>query len=227
MKNNSKLFVVLIILNTILTSCKHDIPELLSNTIPTVSASCSPDSVYFVNEIQPLLISNCAMSGCHDAITHKEGVNLTTYVGVMREVKAGNAGGSTLYKSMVRTDDERMPPKPAPALSADVLTKVRNWINQGAINNNCTSCDESKFTYTAVIKPIIANKCQGCHNPSSMGGGIDLSTYTAVKANAQSGKLYGSISWASGFSKMPQGSKLPTCEISQIKSWIDGGALNN
>ncbi|WP_276364493.1 hypothetical protein [Daejeonella sp. H1SJ63] len=227
MKNNSKVFVVLMILNTILVSCKHEIPELLNDTIPTVSASCSTDSVYFVNDIQPLLISNCAMSGCHDAITHKEGINLTAYVGVMREVRAGNAGESSLYKSMIRTDEDRMPPRPAQALSADMLTKVRNWINQGAVNNSCTSCDQTKFTYSAVIKPLIANKCQGCHNPGSLGGGIDLSTYTAVKASAQSGKLYGSVSWAAGFSKMPQGSKLPACELSQIKSWIDAGMLNN
>ena len=28
---------------------------------------CSPDSIYFENDILPILISNCAIPGCHDA----------------------------------------------------------------------------------------------------------------------------------------------------------------
>ncbi|HQS52527.1 MAG: hypothetical protein B7X75_06780, partial [Sphingobacteriales bacterium 39-40-5] len=195
--------------------------------LPAVSVSCSTDTVYFANTIQPLLISNCAMSGCHDAVSHVEGINLTTYSGVMREVNAGNAAKSSLYKSMIETGNDRMPPPPAAAFTSAQLNQVKTWINQGARNNGCSSCDSSSFKFAANIKPIIADKCQGCHNPNSLGGGIDLSTYTAIKASAASGKLYGSITWASGFSKMPQAGKLPTCEISQIRKWIDAGSLNN
>ncbi len=211
------------------TSCKHEVPTLseLESQLPAVSVSCSTDTVYFANTIQPLLISNCAMSGCHDAISHKEGINLTTYSGVMREVKSGNAAKSSLYKSMIETGNDRMPPPPAAAFTSTQLAQVRTWINQGARNNGCSSCDSSSFKFAANIKPIIADKCQGCHNPNSLGGGIDLSSYNAIKASATSGKLYGSITWASGFSKMPQAGKLPTCEISQIKKWIDAGSLNN
>lgn len=211
------------------TACKHEVPTLseLESRLPSVSVSCSTDTVYFVNTIQPLLISSCAMSGCHDAISHKEGINLTTYSGVMREVNSGNAAKSSLYKSMIETGKDRMPPAPASAFTSTQLAQVRTWINQGARNNGCSSCDSTSFKFTANIKPIIADKCQGCHNPNSLGGGIDLSSYTAIKASAASGKLYGSITWASGFSKMPQVGKLPTCEISQIKKWIDAGSLNN
>ena len=79
---------------------------------------------------------------------------------------------------------------------------------------------------TATYIPMFFGK-PGPFNPASLGGGIDLSTYTAIKASATSGKLYGSVSWATGFSKMPQTVKLPDCEITQIKKWIDGGSLNN
>jgi len=211
------------------TSCKHEVPNLseLESQLPNVSVLCNTDTVYFANTIQPLLISNCAMSGCHDAISHVDGINLTTYSGVMREVKSGNAAKSSLYQSMIETGRDRMPPLPAAAFNPTQLAQVKTWINQGARNNGCSSCDSSSFKFTANIKPIIADKCQGCHNPNSLGGGIDLSTYTAIKASAASGKLYGSITWASGFSKMPQAGKLPSCEISQIKKWIDGGSLNN
>ncbi|MDP2336331.1 MAG: c-type cytochrome domain-containing protein [Bacteroidota bacterium] len=212
------------------TACKHEIPafpDADTSTPSVITISCSTDSVYFANTIQPLLVSGCAMSGCHDAITHKEGINLTTYTGVMKEVNAGNASNSSLYKSMVRTDDERMPPSPAAAFTADQLTKVRSWINQGAKNNGCNSCDTTSFKFTATIKPLIQTKCQGCHNPASLGGGIDLSTYAGIKSSAASGKLYGSVIWANGFFKMPQNSKLPACEITQIKKWIAAGSLNN
>ncbi len=211
------------------TSCKHEVPVLseLESQLPAVSVSCSTDTVYFANTIQPLLISNCAMSGCHDAASHREGINLTTYSGVKREVISGNAAKSSLYKSMIETGKDRMPPPPAAAFTSAQLSLVRTWINQGARNNGCSSCDSTSFKFAANIKPIIADKCQGCHNPNSLGGGIDLSTYNAIKASAASGKLYGSITWATGFSKMPQSGKLPNCEITQIKKWIGAGSLNN
>ena len=211
------------------TACKNEVPAIseIDTVPPAISIACSTDSVYFVNTIKPLLISNCAMAGCHDAITREEGIDLTTYNGVMREVVAGNAAKSSLYKSMVRTDKDRMPPPPMPAFTADQLTKVRTWINQGAKNNGCSSCDSTDIKFSTAVKVIIQNKCQGCHNPSSLGGGIDLSTYTAIKASALSKKLVGSISWASGFSKMPQTAKLPDCEIAQIKNWVAAGSLNN
>lgn len=210
-------------------ACKHEIPAIseIDTAPPAISITCSTDSVYFVNTIKPLLISNCAMAGCHDAITHEEGINLTTYNGVMREVIAGNAAKSSLYKSMVRTDKDRMPPPPMAAFSAEQLTQVRNWINQGAKNNGCSSCDSTDFKFSTAVKVIIQNKCQGCHNPASLGGGIDLSTYNAIKISALSGKLVGSITWAAGFSKMPQNAKLPDCEIAQIQKWVAAGSLNN
>lgn len=72
------------------------------------------------------------------------------------------------------------------------------------------------------------NNCTGCHNPASLGGGIDLSTYTTVKASVTSGRLWGTINWTAGFSAMPKGgNKMPACQITQIKKWIDAGALNN
>lgn len=213
----------------VFTACKHEFPDIseIDTLPPAISINCSTDTVYFVNTIKPLIISNCAMSGCHDAISRADGINLTTYNGIMREVVAGNATKSELYKSMARTDRERMPPPPMAAFTSDKLAQVRNWINQGARNNGCSSCDPTDIKFSTAVKVIIQTKCQGCHNPSSLGGGIDLSTYTAIKASALSGKLVGSISWASGFSKMPQNAKLPDCEITQIQKWVAAGSLNN
>lgn len=212
-------------------ACRHEIPEQnpISVTPPLTTNPCSPDSVYFVNEIMPLISSNCTMSGCHDEASHKDGVLLTTYANMLRYVKPGNAADSKLYEVINRTDNDRMPPPPQPAFSQVQKNIIYKWINQGAKNNSCAgNCDTALFTYSGAIRNIIQNKCAGCHNPSSVGGNIDLSTYSGVNAVALNGKLYASITQQPGFSPMPKNAaKLSDCEIRQVQKWINAGALNN
>lgn len=212
-------------------ACTHEPLDPNSPVVPpTSSSNCSADSVYFTNEVMPIIASNCTMSGCHDAITQAEDVNLTNYTQIMKYVKAGNASGSKLYKVMIDSDpNDRMPPLPASSLSTTQLAKIQKWINQGAKNNACTGgCDTTAFTYTAVIKPMMETKCVGCHKPGNLGGNIDLSTYAATKVVALNGKLSGSISQQPGYSPMPQnGAKLRDCEITQVSKWINAGSLNN
>lgn len=113
-------------------------------------------------------------------------------------------------------------------LSTSQIDAIKKWINQGAKNNSCNGCDTASFTYNAVVKVVMTNKCVGCHNASSPGGGIDLSTHAGVKAVALNGKLMGSVNMKAGFVAMPLGgSKLPDCEIKQLQKWVDAGALNN
>ena len=53
-------------------------------------------------------------------------------------------------------------------------------------------------------------------------------TYAADKAIGQNGSLYGSISYATGYSPMPKGmSKMTSCQIATIKKWVDSGMPNN
>jgi mono/diheme cytochrome c family protein len=168
------------------------------------------------------------MSGCHDDITHAEGVSLTSYSKIMRYVVPGNASSSKLYNVIIKTNGDRMPPPPMAPLTTDQKNKIQKWINQGAKNNNCTaSCDTTVFTYSGAIKNIMTNNCVGCHNPSSSGGNIDLSTFNGVQAAAISGKLYGSVANLPGYSPMPKNSKLSDCQIRQIQKWINAGSLNN
>ena len=210
-------------------ACTHE-PTNPNSIPPTVNINCSPDSVYFVNEVMPIIASNCAMSGCHDAITRAEGVVLINYATVMEYVRAGNASRSELYEVIVETDpDKRMPPPPRSPLTASQIAKIQKWINQGAKNNSCVgSCDTTQFTYAAVIKPMMDNKCAGCHKAGNLRGNVDLSNYNGTKVVALNGKLLGSISHQSGFSPMPKNSaKLSDCEITQVRRWIAAGSLNN
>lgn len=55
-----------------------------------------------------------------------------------------------------------------------------------------------------------------------------MGTYATDKAIALNGKLYGSVSFTSGYSPMPKGgSKMSTCQLLIIKRWIDAGSPNN
>lgn len=122
-----------------------------------------------------------------------------------------------------------MPPPPMPAFTSAQKALIQKWINQGAKNNSCiASCDTAVFTYALAVKPIMDAKCTGCHNPTNLGGNIDLSTYNAVRVVALNNKLYGSVAHQTGYSPMPKNSaKLSDCEIRQIQKWIAAGSLNN
>jgi mono/diheme cytochrome c family protein len=197
-------------------------------TTPLPTSTCSPDTVYFQNTIAPLIGSTCSMSGCHDAISKAEGVTLITYADIMKYVSGGNAAGSKLYTV---TKNASMPRGAIPKYTATQLTQLQTWINQGAKNNVCSSCDTTAFTYANAVAPLLSTNCVGCHgaaSAASSGGGIDLSTYNQVKVYATNGRLYGSIAHTAGYSAMPKNlAQMPACQILQIKKWIDAGSLNN
>ena len=216
----------------LLNACVHELPYPKGTTPPgpvppAPVAACSPDTVYFQNTVLPLLNSSCAMSGCHDAVTHKEGVNLTSYTSIMSTggVKAGNPANSKLYKVIA---DNSMPPKPASAFTQAQKDIISKWIQQGAKNNVCNGCDTALFTFSGAISPMMNTYCKGCHNPASLGGGYDLSSYAGIKAAAITGKLLASIEHASGVSAMPKGgSALSACQVTQVQKWINAGTQNN
>jgi len=203
------------------------VPEVPSTPV----VNCSPDTIYFQQSVLPLITSNCAMSGCHDAISHKEGVILTDYTNISREVKVSSPTSSDLYKCLNETGDERMPPAPSAEFNIAQKSLLLKWIQQGAKNNTCSNtatCDTVNVTFSASVLPVLKTYCVGCHSAASPSAGIDLSTYAAVKVYAANGRLMGSITHAVGYKPMPSStSKLGACEINQIKAWVTKGILNN
>lgn len=233
MKKRAALVMASVLMAAILLSkCTHELPIDLnppSSDPPVLSdIPCSVDSVYFINEIRPLIISSCAGSGCHDAITHEEDLNLTTYENIMRLVIKRNSGESKLYKVITARGEDIMPPPPHAALTMEQTNSIKKWIDQGAFNNSCNSCDSSNILYSTGIVPLFKNQCTGCHNSSNPGGNIDLTNFTKVREIALNGVLLGSLEWKPTFAAMPQGgAKLSECDINRIKQWINAGALNN
>ena len=90
--------------------------------------------VSFLNDITPILSSNCSQSGCHGAVNPEE-FTLITYEDVMRYVKVGNARESKLYQAITDRGDEFMPPSPSSPLSDQQISTILVWIEQGAPNN--------------------------------------------------------------------------------------------
>lgn len=241
LKTFATLLVVAIALSFGLMSCQHD-PIIIENppsdggtdTTDVTGATCNPDSVYFEKDVLPILATNCALSGCHDAQSHEEGVALIDYSRTIStgKVKAYNPSGSKLFRSLSGSGEDRMPPRPRDPLTAAQIAIIKKWIEQGAQNLTCNAdaggCETSNVKFSTFVQPLINNRCQGCHNSANTGGNIFLRNYAEIKATAINGTLYGSLSHAAGYSAMPKvGARLSSCELAKIKAWIDAGAQQN
>lgn len=167
------------------------------------------------------------MAKCHDEASHKDGVVLTTYAYVMRNVTPGNLSRSELYDVITETNPEDVMPPPPGKLTQDQIGLIARWISEGATNRDCsneTECNTTNVTYTATIAPIMSTWCIGCHTGYAASASIDLTTRAVVEAQARSGALVATVTHAAGFAKMPpSGPKLDDCSIAKIKAWIAGG----
>lgn len=223
-------------------SCKHDIPEPTSTgdtgggngngngngSLPP----CNPDTVYFQQQVLPILISNCTSSNCHNSTDHEDGIDVTSYAAVMASgiVNAGQAWSSDLVKAITETNpNDIMPPPSSGSLTNAQINLIKKWINQGAQDLLCDGgCDTTNVTYSGSIVPIMQTYCNGCHSGASPDGGIDLTNYTGVSGAAIDGSLYGSVMHDNNWSAMPKNSaQLPQCKIDQIRIWVAGGYPNN
>ncbi len=112
-----------------------------SQELPTPLPSEQPVEVVAAkfSSIKKLVIDQKCVS-CHSAGGSASGVNLTSYrelMGSPRElVIAGNPDESGLMIALTRTDSKRMPPpKNTEALDAPTIEVIRQWIDQGALND--------------------------------------------------------------------------------------------
>lgn len=233
--------ITILVIAIAIVMCKHEpfpVPERpvvgnnnnSGNPVYGSSGDTIKDSVCFSEEILPLIQSNCAKSGCHDAAATGDLMPLTNYNQVMQITSPYNPGGSLLYNVIRGHQTDIMPPSPNPQLTAAQIQLINNWIMEGAKQNiDCgMSCDTNTFTYSGAVNLIIQNNCRGCHSGSSPGGGISLQSYADVLVIVNNGKLWGSVNHVPGYIGMPlNSSMLSSCRLRQIKRWIDAGAQNN
>lgn len=190
---------------------------------PYVARAC------FTRDILPVVVSRCATTGCHDATTHKEGYNYTTYTSIMRSVTAGNPANSKLYQVInITSGESKMPPSGSPQLSTVEKDSIYKWISYGALNENCGEvCDTiNPVTFSKTIWPIMQASCTGCHSGTTPSGNVLLASYSNVATQAANGMLLKSLN-GTGVTKMPVGTSFSACRIRQFQIWINNGFLNN
>lgn len=181
----------------------------------------------YERDIQPILNSSCAVSKCHDAITHKEGVDFSNYTKTLQQISKGNPEKSELYKAITASpgSEHFMPPKPYSPLSKSVIDTLYSWIKRGGLNEECMEmCDTTgTINYLGHLKPLVDRYCVSCHGATNPNGGIKLLTASDLKTVAQSGKLLNSLKRVSKTTAMPPTYALSTCEITQFELWTKQG----
>ncbi len=215
---------------SVFSSCKHN--SLIDLTEHSVTENCDPDTVYFQNEILPLIISNCAKSSCHTGSGgEEEAKDLSSYTAIMNSgyVKPFNSNDSKMIEAVSKAGGEdKMPPSPNTPLTSSQIDLLSTWIDQGARNNECTGgCDTTNVTYAGTIAPLMDNYCVGCHGAGNTTG-VTLTSYSGVAATAADGTLWGSVNHTGGYSAMPKGGDmLPDCHIDEIRIWLENGYPND
>jgi uncharacterized membrane protein len=183
----------------------------------------------FSRDIMPVVVSKCGSTNCHDAVTHKEGLNYTTYSGIRSSVVAGSPGSSKLYRVITTSGgEEKMPPANSPQLTAAEIDSIGKWITYGALNETCGEvCDTiNPVTFSGTIWQLIQSTCTGCHSGSAPSGNVLLTSYANVQSIASNGKLLNALN-GTGVTRMPPSGPLSACRIRQFEIWINKGALNN
>lgn len=98
---------------------------------------------------------------------------------------------------------------------------------------------EEKITFDQHILPIFREKCGSCHNGNDKKGDLVLDNYGLAMQGGASGEVVGTdgdasqsqlylvITHASEPKMPPQQPKLPDEQLTLIRRWIEGGALEN
>jgi len=206
---------------------------------PPVDSINWADSTCFNQDVLPVLMSNCAVSGCHNDITLEAGISFTSYANIMaitNLVVPNNLNNSYLNYVITTSDTEdHMPPNTREPLTSQQISTIQKWISEGAINSDCPekTCDTTgTISFARQVLPAINTNCTGCHNTNGANGYVLLDSYDNIKITAEkirnnTSLLLGAINHLSGFTAMPPRTMLDKCTIRKIELWIEQGKNNN
>ena len=107
------------------SGCFNDKAELLYP-----AGSCNTDSVTYSKVVKNILTQNCALSGCHDAATAMNGVELETIAGAQLIAHDGRLLGVINHASGFSPM-----PKDKPKLDDCSILQISKWVSNGAPND--------------------------------------------------------------------------------------------
>lgn len=216
------------------TKCSSTTP--VTPVTPPGGGTTKSDSVCFTGTVLPIILANCAVTGCHDG-TNGELHPLTNYSSILSYVTPRDTIHGRISSVISGKGESRMPPSPRSALSTQQIISINKWISQGALNNSCISqtCDTTgTISFTSQVWPIIQNNCIGCHSSGNSGNNnVNLSSYqqivtTSIQVQKNNNSLLvGASSRLNGFFAMPPSSSLSTCDMRTIILWVQQGNKNN
>lgn len=123
----SKIIISLAVILVGLAGCKKDVID------PGPDPNAPPQFVSFKSDLVPLFSKSCALSGCHDGVSHNPA--LTSDKAYSSITSGGyislQAPSSSILYGEVKSGS--MPP--TGALKAIDVQKIYDWIRNGAPNN--------------------------------------------------------------------------------------------
>ena len=153
----------------------------------------APSSDLFTRIQTEILTPQCATSGCHNGTTSPLGLNLLEgksydkLVGVgssqttgVKLVDANNADGSYLVHKIEGTQTGGLQmPLYRPPLTAEQMQLVRQWIDEGALNENTGEEDgvtepTDAPTFSTLQTTIFDDQCVACHSTEYPAGSLNL-----------------------------------------------------
>jgi hypothetical protein len=212
----------------IVASCRHELPAPANAGSDTTNTGNpgADTGICFERDIQPVFVTYCTRSDCHDPQSQSGGYIFTDYESIISKgIVPGNAMASLVYKDIANGS---MPWYPNPQLSGTQKALIAAWINDGARNGtNCAPHCNNDITFGNGVQPLLGTYCIGCHNSAHAEGNVKLDSYNGVLAAAQNGSLLGTVKQQGYVAMPPYGKKLSACQATTIENWINAGALNN
>ncbi len=110
--------------------------QILSYVLQTSHQAQADETVSYRRQVAPLLQTHCL--GCHNRIDAEQGLSLQAADDILKGSEHGkilNADtpeASRLWKVLISTDDDHMPPADQPQLTPEELKVIQKWLADGA-----------------------------------------------------------------------------------------------
>ena len=171
----------------------HRLWKLLAICLLTSSTliAAPPATVHYETHIAPIFQKHCV--SCHNPQSMKAELDLSSPEGLFRGSESGHVvdpenGEEGLLYEMVH--EKLMPPEGKPALSADEIHTLGNWVKTGMSFKS--KVDIQKLMAAGEvnqhdIEPLLLLRCAVCHGLRTQEGGLDLRTRTGLLKGGKSG----------------------------------------